>query len=150
MATVREDKATSAAREERQALEQAERLLAQEGAEQGTRLVGPDGAEVTLTAALVRVLRDATRALAEQPSATVVVAPRELTTQQAAELLSVSRPYLVEHLLAAGEIPYTMTGTHRRLALDDVLAYRQRRDAERRRRLDALAQMSQEMGLDRE
>jgi excisionase family DNA binding protein len=67
-----------------------------------------------------------------------------LTTQQAADMLNVSRPYLIG-LLEAGTIPHTMVGTHRRIAFKDVLDY-QRQDSHRRRQvLDELADLSEEL-----
>ena len=58
-------------------------------------------------------------------------------------MLSVSRPYLVQ-VLNVGAIPYAKTGTHRRSRLDDLMAYQQRRDAERQEGLDRLTRMGQE------
>ena len=70
----------------------------------------------------------------------------ELTTQQAADLLGVSRPFLIG-LLEEGLLPFRMVGSHRRLRYDDVMAYRMRSQEERRRALDALAAESQRLGL---
>lgn len=70
----------------------------------------------------------------------------EITTQQAAEVLGVSRPYLIQ-LLERGETPFHKVGTHRGVRMADVLAYKQRRDAERRRALQELIRMSQLLGL---
>jgi excisionase family DNA binding protein len=69
---------------------------------------------------------------------------RDLTTQEAADLLRVSRPHLIK-LLDAGEIAHHRVGCHRRLRTEDVLAYRERRDAERSERLRELAQLSEEV-----
>ncbi|GMA15349.1 helix-turn-helix domain-containing protein (plasmid) [Deinococcus metallilatus] len=71
----------------------------------------------------------------------------EITTQQAADLLKVSRPYVVK-LLEAGELPHRKVGPRRRLRLDDVLAYKGRLDTQRLAALQVLAADLQEMGLD--
>jgi excisionase family DNA binding protein len=70
----------------------------------------------------------------------------ELTTQQAGDFLNVSRPYLIG-LLEAGEIPYRMVGTHRRIRFEDLREYRRRDDLKRRQTADELTQLSEELGL---
>lgn len=114
--------------------------------EQGTMLVGPAGNQIHLPASLVRVLLLAARAMTKDRAVAVVPVHKQLTTQQAANMLGVSRPYLVK-LLDEGEIPSTKTGTHRRVRLDDLVAYAERRDVTRRENLDLLTQISQELGL---
>ena len=71
---------------------------------------------------------------------------RLLTTQQAAELLGMSRPYLVR-MLERDELPYEMVGTHRRLRLEDVLAYRRQRSARRRDALRELGRDADDLGI---
>lgn len=111
------------------------------------RLVGPDGQAVPLPASLVRVIREAAESLARGDSLTVVPLHTELTTQQAADLLNVSRPYLVR-LVEGGTVPCTRTeGGQRRIRSSDLLAYKARRDAERAEGLRALTRMGQEWGL---
>lgn len=70
----------------------------------------------------------------------------ELTTQEAAELLNVSRPYLVK-LLEEGQLPYRKVGSKRRVFAKDVLQYKQEIETKRRHVLDVLAQKSQELNL---
>jgi len=68
----------------------------------------------------------------------------ELTTQEAADLLDVSRPKLVR-LLEEGVIPYTKAGAHRRVRLEDVVLYKEQRDAASFKALDSLARQSQKL-----
>jgi excisionase family DNA binding protein len=135
----------TAADEEKQALSELERQLACQ-TEQDVALVGLTDKPLTLPPSARRVLQEALPALARGHAVTIVRFQKDLTTQQAADLLDVSRPYLVR-LLDEGTIPSTKTGTHRRVHLDDVLAYRDRRDAERREALAELTRLSQEMEL---
>ena len=150
MATVIERAPIAASEDEQAALAELARLLAAADEGAGLALVASGGERVALPASAARALRRAVEELARGRSVSVVETPRELTTQQAAELLHVSRPFLVEQLLEKGEIPFVMVGTHRRIALEDVLAYQQRRKAERKRPLKRLVELSEEYGLYRE
>lgn len=122
-----------------------------EGAEGGAtvRLVGPDGEMVEVPDTALCALERVAELLGKGDAITVVPVGKQLTTQQAADLLNVSRQYLVR-LLDKGAIPSTRTGTHRRVELSDLLAYKERRDRERRTALDGLTQLSQDLGGDSE
>jgi excisionase family DNA binding protein len=149
MATTTEGGPVGATEDERPALEAIARLL--EGALRDPaggmpRLVGARGEAVALPESVCRVLRRAVRQLAQGRVVTVLPLDAELTTQQAADLLAVSRPHFVK-LLEGGAIPFVRTGTHRRVRFRDVMEYRERRDAARQRALAELTQLSEEAGL---
>ena len=102
------------------------------------KLIGPDGKSETLPnnlySFLLRLLAD----LRAGNSVTILQSRHELTTAEASKILGMSRQFLVQ-LLEKGEIPFHMVGTHRRLYVRDVIAYKARRDTTRRKTLDDLA-----------
>lgn len=110
------------------------------------RLIGTHGEEIILPESVVTALRQFVRYLASGKAVAIVPINKALTTQEAADILNISRPYLIK-LLEEGALPYTKVGTHRRIQFDDVMAYKQRRDEDRQRALDALAALNEEMGL---
>lgn len=99
------------------------------------RLVGPEGEEIRIPAELYDVLRDVVEALSQGLAISIAPLNTMLTTQEAADLLNISRPTLVR-LLTDGEIPYMMRGRHRRVLLRDLLDHQERTRRERRDVLD--------------
>ncbi|HEX7659088.1 MAG TPA: helix-turn-helix domain-containing protein [Pseudonocardiaceae bacterium] len=118
-------------------------VLAQKAPEQAT-LVEPDGVSVPLPEQLNRVLRVAAEALAEGHAVTMAPLHTLLSTQEAAELLNISRPTLLR-LLESGEIPCEKPGRHRLIRLTDLLAYRDRLHRQRR---EDLARLTREAAED--
>jgi excisionase family DNA binding protein len=109
------------------------------------KLVGPSGETIPIPESVFYVLERIAEVMARGDSITVVPVGKEMTTQQAADILNVSRQYLVR-LLDEGRIPYTKTGKHRRLRIEDVLAFKELRDDHRRAALDELTKSSEALG----
>jgi excisionase family DNA binding protein len=119
----------------------------QAGERRHTSLRSPDGHQLEIPDSIYRVLAAAVAAMAEGNAVSIVPVHHELTTQQAAELLGVSRPHLVK-LVDAGEIPHHKTGSHRRIYFEDLMRYRDLRDAQRADALRELTRKSAEFGLE--
>lgn len=101
---------------------------------------------VQLTASTLRLLDEILSELAMGNAVQVVPIHAELTTQEGADLLNVSRPHLVK-LLDENVIPHTKVGRHRRVKFADLMDYKQRRVAESRHAMDELAAQAQALGM---
>jgi excisionase family DNA binding protein len=110
------------------------------------RLIGPDGFQIDVPEELHGALLAAVDALSHGLAVTIAPHNTMLTTQEAADLLNVSRPTLVR-LLTDGDIPYVMRGRHRRVQLGDVLDYQDRTRRGRGAALDRMAAAGEEAGL---
>jgi excisionase family DNA binding protein len=100
--------------------------------------------EVTLTPALSDLLVKMLRHIGSGDAVTLVPVSQMLTTQQAADILNVSRPFLIG-LLERREIEHTMVGRHRRIRAEDLFAYRERRAIARDKALSDLAALDAEV-----
>lgn len=109
-------------------------------------LVGADGTRLEVPAPVFEALVQVATAMARGQGVTVMPQNLLLTTQEAAELLGISRPTLVR-LLADGEITYEQRGRHRRITLADLLAYQEKMRRERRESLVRMAREGQAAGL---
>lgn len=109
------------------------------------QLMGSHGRRTVMPGSVVRVLERVTQAMARGEAVALVQVSRDLTTQQAADLLNVSRQYLVR-LVDDGRLPSTRTGRHRRLKLADVMAFKASRDRARKASLRALTRATEAAG----
>lgn len=101
---------------------------------------------VVLPRAAVGLLQSILREMSQGRAVTLIPINAELTTQQAADLLNVSRPYLVG-LLEQNRIPYRKVGTRRRVLFDDLMMYKRREDEQRLHALAELTREGQELNL---
>ena len=107
---------------------------------------GGSRATVKLPAAAARLLVRILDEMARGNAVTLIPVHAELTTQEAADMLHISRPSLIQ-LLDEGEIEYRRVGTHRRVRFDALMKYKRQADAARRAVLAELAAYDQEIGI---
>ncbi len=100
--------------------------------------------EIVLTPALSALLMDLLRHVGRGDAVTLVPVGQMLTTQQAADILNVSRPFLIG-LLEKREIPHEMVGRHRRIRATDLFAYKGKRDEARSKALSELAEIDADL-----
>lgn len=110
------------------------------------KLVASDGEEIYLPESLYQLLRQTTHLLNQGKGVTIVPNDRYLTTQEAADLLNVSRPYLYK-LLDEGQIEFEKIGTHRRITVENIVKYKEVRDKQRRKAIEELVDSSCELGF---
>ncbi|MEO1745240.1 MAG: excisionase family DNA-binding protein [Pseudomonadota bacterium] len=125
-----------------------ERIAARGDHEELTFLVSQNDEqhELVLPATAVHLLMEVLEQLTQNKSVSVVANDKMLTTQEAASILQVSRPYVTK-LLLENKLTYQMVGTHRRVRYDDVIAYKADIDTERANTLDELAADGQDIGV---
>jgi excisionase family DNA binding protein len=104
------------------------------------------GTEIELSESAFRLLVESLNAMAGGNAVMLIPIEAEVTTQQAAELLNVSRPYLVS-LLGSGAIPYRNVGRYRRIRYQDILDYQAHRTYSRKEALDELVSQAQELNM---
>jgi excisionase family DNA binding protein len=101
---------------------------------------------VSIPASALRLFTEILGEMARGNAVALVPVRAELTTRQAAEILNVSRPFLVQ-LLEEGKIPFRKVGSHRRILFQDVAAYKRQIDDRRLQALEELAAQSQHLGM---
>ncbi|SFJ91421.1 DNA binding domain-containing protein, excisionase family [Sphingomonas sp. NFR04] len=131
---------------EKAAANQLRQILASHASGDATLRVLDDdktSTEVTLTPGLSRLLMELLRHVGRGDAVTLVPVSQMLTTQQAADILNVSRPFFIS-LLEKGEIAFDTVGRHRRIKAEDLFAYKRARDEKRGSALSALAELDAE------
>lgn len=125
------------------------RLKGLEHSAQGVKLVVSDGPKiyVPLPTSAVGLIIRVLEAMGNGTPVSVIPHDAELTTQQAADFLNVSRPFLV-NLVDSGKISHRLVGRHRRIRFSDLLAYRESSKRAQRESIDALVQETKRLGLE--
>ena len=102
--------------------------------------------EFVLPGHVMKILLDVLSEMSKGNAISLIPHNQEVSTQEAANILNVSRPFLVK-LLENGDIPFHKVGTHRRVRLQDILSYKTETDEQRSEALDKLAELSQSEGM---
>ncbi|MFP5501140.1 MAG: helix-turn-helix domain-containing protein [Candidatus Sericytochromatia bacterium] len=132
-----------ASEQEHEALSSLDRLV--EGGQAQPKLVDADGNEIVLPETVFHALKTLIHMMAQRKVINLVPERHMLTTNQAADMLNVSRPFLIK-LLDQGEIPFQKVGAHRRILFEDLVTYAQQRQRQRRTGLKEILSISQEQG----
>jgi len=136
--------------EETEISKESSRILASHISEGVCHLkkVEADGSEetVTIPAAAYRLFIDILTQMSQGNAVTIIPIHAELTTQEASDLINVSRPFLIKQL-EEGVIPYHKVGTHRRVRFTDLMEYKTNIDVARSKVLDEIVAISEELGL---
>lgn len=105
-----------------------------------------NGQEIEAPSVIYFALTEVVKTLNNGDSVTLIPMDKELTTQQAADILNVSRPYFIK-LLENGTIKFRKTGTHRKVLMQDLIEYRDKRAENRHSSIEEMSKLSQELGL---
>ena len=125
---------------------ESSRILATNAPEGDLRVQLEDGQTLTLPKAAARLLSHLLTEMAHGNAVTIIPIHAQMTTQEAADFLNVSRPYLIK-LLESGAVPYHKVGSHRRIRFLDLKAFKDRTAEKRAKALDELTAQAQELGL---
>ncbi len=102
--------------------------------------------DIRVPVSVLSLLQDLFFHMSKGHAVTLVPSDTQVSTQRAADLLNISRPFLIK-LLERGEIPFVKVGTHRRIHLSDLNQYRNHMESQRRAALDELATQAQELKM---
>lgn len=132
----------------RQGKEALERISGKHKSPSEAIEIGVEGEEhVKIPASAFKFLSHILDLMSQGKAISIIPSDTEVTTQQAADMLNVSRPHVVK-LLEEGELPFHKVGTHRRIKLQDLEAYREKMEQEREEALTELTRQAQELDLD--
>lgn len=125
---------------------QIARLLGKTAGDLRVKIEGNDTEIIELPHAALRLLQNILTQMAQGNAFTVIPVHAELTTQQAAEVLNVSRPFIIG-LIESDQLPCRRVGTHRRILFRDLMNFKNKIDADRMKVLDELAKEAQELNM---
>lgn len=106
-----------------------------------------DDQDITVPVKAIHMLADILTQMAQGNAVSIVPIHAELTTQQAADMLNISRPFLIKKILDTGKLAYHKAGTRRKILYKDLLAYKQKDLDERKAIMAELAKQAQELGM---
>jgi len=130
--------------QEKESIAELERILNLDPSQ--AKLVGSNGEESLIPESVYRMLCHIVHMMASGQRISIMPHNCQLTTQEAAEILKVSRPFLIK-LLETGEIPHIKVGSHRRVIFQDLINYQEQRKVKRRQGLQELTQFLQDEGF---